>query len=123
MKTSGIEEEDSLAENTDREALHPLDQFRAFAALAEKGQGIEDIAASFSVTPAVVRQRLKLASVSPKLLALYEEDALTLELLMAFALGVDHTRQEQVWEAIQQRSWLQTPHHIRRLHRKHHLRP
>jgi ParB family chromosome partitioning protein len=57
VKTSGLEEEDSLAENTDREALHPLDQFRAFAALAEKGQGIEDIAASFSVTPAVVRQR------------------------------------------------------------------
>ena len=115
MKTSGLEEEDSLAENTDREALHPLDQFRAFAALAEKGQGIEDIAASFSVTPAVVRQRLKLASVSPKLLALYEEDALTLDLLMAFALNADHARQEQVWEAIQQRSWLQTPHHIRRL--------
>jgi len=87
VKTSGLEEEDSLSENTDREALHPLDQFRAFAALAEKGQGIEDIAASFSVTPAVVRQRLKLASVSPKLLALYEEGALTLELLMAFALS------------------------------------
>jgi ParB family chromosome partitioning protein len=115
VKTSGLEEEDSLAENTDREALHPLDQFRAFAALAEKGQGIEDIAASFSVTPAVVRQRLKLASVSPKLLALYEEDALTLDLLMAFALSADRARQEQVWEAIQQRSWLQTPHHIRRL--------
>ena len=115
VKTSGLEEEDSLAENTDREALHPLDQFRAFAALAEKGQGIEDIAASFSVTPAVVRQRLKLASVSPKLLALYEEDALTLDLLMAFALSADHARQEQVWDAIQQRSWLQTPHHIRRL--------
>jgi hypothetical protein len=34
---------------------------------------------------------------------------------MAFALSADHARQEQVWEAIQQRSWLQTPHHIRRL--------
>ena len=115
VRLDGIAEEDSLAENVQREALHPLDQFRAFATLAEKGQGIEDIAASFSVTPAVVRQRLKLASVNPKLLARYEEDALTLDLLMAFALNADHEQQEQVWDAIQQRSWLQTPHHIRRL--------
>ncbi|MBJ7532948.1 ParB N-terminal domain-containing protein [Rhodomicrobium vannielii ATCC 17100] len=115
VKSSGIEEEDSLAENTDREALHPLDQFRAFQALADKGQPVEDIAAAFSVTPAVVRQRLKLASVSPTLLALYEEDALTLDLLMAFALSSDHARQEQVWEAIKQQRWLQSPQHIRRL--------
>ena len=115
VKTDGTEEEDSLAENTDREALHPLDQFRAFAALAAKGQPIEDIAAAFSVTPAVVKQRLKLASVSPKLLELYEQDAMTLEILMAFTLSSDHQRQEQVWEAIQRQSWLQSSHHIRRL--------
>ena len=115
IKTDGVEEEDSLAENTDREALHPLDQFRAFAALSAKGQPIEDIAAAFGVTPAVVRQRLKLTTVSPKLLGLYEEDALSLDILMAFTLNEDHARQEQVWEAIQRQSWLRTPHQIRRL--------
>jgi ParB family chromosome partitioning protein len=115
VKTDGIEEEDSLAENTDREALHPLDQFRAFAALVAKGQPIEDIAAAFSVAPAIVRQRLKLAAVSPKLLALYEQNEMTLEMLMAFTLNEDHARQEQVWEAIQRQSWLRTPHQIRRL--------
>ena len=38
-------EEDSLAENVQRAPLHPLDQFRAFQALREKGQSEEDIAA------------------------------------------------------------------------------
>ena len=33
----GIAEEDSLAENIQRVALHPLDQFRAFKALRDKG--------------------------------------------------------------------------------------
>ena len=100
VKTTGIVEDDSLAENTDREALHPLDQFRAFAALKDKGQSEEDIAAAFAVTPAVVRQRLKLASANPKLLDAYAGDALNLEQLMAFCVTDDHARQEQVLETI-----------------------
>src|SRR4051812_12028757 len=83
VKTDGIAEEDSLAENTMREALHPLDQFRAFQALRnEHGLGDEEIAAKFFVTPAVVRQRLKLVAVSPKLLHLYAENAMSLDQLM-----------------------------------------
>src|SRR3546814_12882042 len=60
-------EEDSLAENTHREALHPLDQFRAMQQLVIQGTDIETIAATFMVTPAVVSPRLRLASVSPRL--------------------------------------------------------
>ena len=93
-------EEDSLAENSQREPLHPLDQFRAFQTLRDQGQGEEAIAARFFVTPALVRQRLKLAAVCEKLLALYAEDALTLDQLMAFTVTNDHARQEQVWEAL-----------------------
>lgn len=48
-----LAENDSLAENMQRAALHPLDQFRAFVALREKGQGDEEIAAAFFVTPQV----------------------------------------------------------------------
>ena len=44
-------EEDSLAENVQRAPLHPLDQFRAFMALREKGQPEEEIAAAFFVSP------------------------------------------------------------------------
>ena len=38
VREGGIAEEDSLAENVQRAPLHPLDQFRAFLALREKGQ-------------------------------------------------------------------------------------
>ena len=108
-------EEDSLAENTMREALHPLDQFRAFQALRDEHlMGDEEIAARFFVTPAVVRQRLKLAAVSRKLLDLYAEDAMTLEQLMAFTVSGDHARQEMVWEALS-RSYSRDPYAIRRM--------
>lgn len=82
-----LAEEDSLAENSERVNLHPLDQFRGMQALADKGNAVEDIAAHFFVTPAVVRQRLKLASVSPKLLDIYGDDGMSLETLMAFTVN------------------------------------
>ncbi|MCC8430099.1 ParB N-terminal domain-containing protein [Reyranella aquatilis] len=106
-------EEDSLAENVQRVALHPLDQFRAFKTLSDQGAGEEEIAARFFVAPAVVRQRLRLASVSEKLLGIYAEDGMTLEQLMAFTVTTDHARQEQVWEALQQ-SYDKEPYFIRR---------
>jgi ParB family chromosome partitioning protein len=114
VKTEGLAEEDSLAENTDREALHPLDQFRAFQTLHAKGQGEEEIAAAFGVTAAVVRQRLKLAAASPALLDAYAAGAMTLDQLMAFCVSDDHARQEQVWATIQ-RGWNKEPHTIRRM--------
>jgi ParB family chromosome partitioning protein len=61
-----------------------------------------------------VKQRLKLASVSEKLLSLYADDGMTLDQLMAFAVCDDHARQEQVWEALQH-SYCKEPHVIRRM--------
>ena len=87
----------SLDENVTRDDMHPADQFEAFKTLAdERGWGADEIAARFGVSPNVVRQRMKLGAVSPKLIALYREDALTLSQLMAFAICDDHARQEQV---------------------------
>ena len=48
----------------------------------------------------VVKQRLRLASVSPKLLDVYAEDGVTLDQLMAFTVSGDHQRQEQVFERL-----------------------
>lgn len=114
VRTDGIAEEDSLAENVQRAPLHPLDQFRAFLALREKGQSEEEIAAAFFVGVQVVRQRLRLASVSPALQEVYAEDGMTLDQLMAFSVGPDHERQDQVWAAVQ-RSHNKEPYQIRRL--------
>ena len=112
--TSVLAEDDSLAENVQRVALHPLDQFRAFQTLREKSQTDEAIAAAFFVSVNVVKQRLRLAAVSEKLLAIYAEDGMSLEQLMAFTVTSDHARQEQVWEAIQ-KSWSKDPYQIRRM--------
>ncbi|MFG1263277.1 ParB/RepB/Spo0J family partition protein [Xanthobacter aminoxidans] len=114
VREGGIAEEDSLAENVQRAPLHPLDQFRAFLALREKGQSEEEIAAAFFVSVAVVKQRLKLASLSPKLLDTYAEDGLTLDQLMAFTVSGDHERQEQVLERLAQ-AYDKQPYAIRRM--------
>ncbi|MFG1379933.1 ParB/RepB/Spo0J family partition protein, partial [Xanthobacter autotrophicus] len=103
-----------LAENVQRAPLHPLDQFRAFLALREKGQSEEEIAAAFFVSVAAVKQRLKLASVSPKLLDVYAEDGLTLDQLMAFTVSGDHERQEQVLERLAQ-AYDKQPYVVRRM--------
>src|ERR1700733_3809321 len=117
MRDPGVDvsaEEDSLAENVQRAPLHPLDQFRAFQVLREKGQPEEDIAAAFFVGVNVVKQRLRLAAVSEKLLDIYAEDGMSLDQLMAFTVTNDHARQEQVWETLQ-RSYSQEPYQIRRM--------
>jgi ParB family chromosome partitioning protein len=114
VREGGVAEEDSLAENVQRAPLHPLDQFRAFQALRERGQSEEEIAAAFFVAVNVVKQRLRLAAVSEKLLAIYAEDSISLDQLMAFTVTADHARQEQVWDAIQ-RSYSKDPYQIRRM--------
>jgi ParB family chromosome partitioning protein len=101
IDTANDPHEISLDENITRENMHPADQFEAFKKLAdERGFGAEDIAARFGVTPHVVRQRLRLAAVSPKLMQVYRDGGLTLEQLMAFAIIEDHARQEAVYERL-----------------------
>ena len=94
--------------------------------MRDQGLGEEAIAARFFVTPQVVRQRLKLAAASPKLLDLYAADELTLEQLMAFCVSDDHTRQGEVWDALQ-RGWNREPYTLRGedrgRHRRRDLRP
>lgn len=107
-------DEVSLVENMERAPLHPLDQFRAFQAMRDKGMTEEAIAAAFFVNVTVVKQRLRLTSVAPTLLEIYADDGMTLEQLMAFTVSPDHARQEQVWDAIKD-SWQKEPYQIRRM--------
>ena len=107
-----LAEEDSLAENVRREQLHPLDEFRGMQAMVDKGAGVEEIAAHFHMSTAGVRQRLRLASVSPKLHELYAEDAMTLDQLMAFTVSEDHERQVALWDQLEH-SYDKSPRFIR----------
>ncbi|KSV92901.1 ParB/RepB/Spo0J family partition protein [Sinorhizobium sp. GL28] len=101
----------SLAENTMREDMHPVDQYEAFRIMADDGKPIADIAARYGTTETVVRKRLALARVSPALLELYRNDEMTYDQLTAFTLSDDHGRQEEVWSALP--SWNRTGHAIR----------
>jgi ParB family chromosome partitioning protein len=107
----GIAEEISLAENAMQCPMHPADQFEAFHALhRDHGMAAEDIAARFGVTPAVVKQRLKLAAVSPNLIALYRAEEMNLDQLTAFAICDDPARQERAWDDLPE--WNRSRDHI-----------
>lgn len=101
----------SLAENVVRLPMHPADQYEAFRSLAESGKGHEEIAARFGTSPAIVRQRLKLASVSPRLIEAYRAGEMTLDHLMAFTVSDDHAAQEAAW--FEQPSFRRNPSAIR----------
>jgi ParB family chromosome partitioning protein len=91
----------SLAENTVRLAMHPADQFEAFAALIDQGESAFDVAVRFGVDESLVLKRMKLASVAPQLLAEYRSEGMTLECLMAFTVTDDHRRQLKVFKSLQ----------------------
>jgi ParB family chromosome partitioning protein len=114
VRDDGLAEDDSLAENDERVGLHPLDQFRTFKLLRDGGMSEDDIAARHFVTPAIVKQRMRLASVSPNLHEIYADDGMTLEQLMAFTVTADQARQAQVWDNVS-RSQLDEPYQIRRM--------
>jgi len=102
----------SLAENAVREDMHPADEFEAFRDLSDKGMPAADVAARFGVTEAVVSKRLKLARVSPAILAAYRDGKLDLEQVMAFAITDDHKAQEKLLKVL--RNMDDDPRSIRR---------
>lgn len=101
----------SLTENVQREAMSPIEELFAWKDLVAEGRPVEDIAADFGVTPLVVQRRLKLANVSPRLLADFGTQAVTLEQLMALAITDDHAAQEAAFYESPQ--WQRSPEALR----------
>ena len=91
----------SLAENTVRLAMHPADQFEAFASLIDHGATAAEVAERFGVEESLVLKRMKLARVAPKLLGEYRNDGMTLECLMAYTVTDDQRRQVKVFKSLQ----------------------
>ncbi|NVI09763.1 ParB/RepB/Spo0J family partition protein [Paraburkholderia youngii] len=101
----------SLIENSEREGLDPFDVLRAYRMLAEEGRSVDYIAALFSASPLTVKRRMRLANVSPKLLTLLRDDAITLDQLAALALADDHETQEKIW--FDATEWQRQPNYLR----------
>ena len=91
----------SLAENTVRQAMHPADEFEAFAALSDQGKSAEQIAQRFGIDEKHVLQRLKLGRAAPELLKEYRAAKLSLESLMAFTISDDRKRQLKVYKSLE----------------------
>jgi ParB family chromosome partitioning protein len=101
----------SLTENVQREPMSPVDELFAWKALVAEGRALEDIAADFGVTPLVVKRRLRLANVSPRLLTDYQQGNVSLEQLMALAITEDHAAQEAAFYEVPQ--WQRSPESLR----------
>lgn len=103
----------SLAENCGRADMHPADVFEAMSELVRRGRALEDIALAFHVDVPTVRQRLKLANLAPRLLALYRDDQADFKQMMALAISDDHAAQQAAWDSLGPRG--RQPQDLRRL--------
>ncbi|MCP4547067.1 MAG: ParB N-terminal domain-containing protein, partial [bacterium] len=89
----GDPQEVSLTENIVRMPMHPLDQFEAFTALADRGLSVTETANNFGISETLVHQRLRLGRIAPEIREAYREDAISLDTLIAFAVTEDHGQQ------------------------------
>ncbi|WP_027489350.1 ParB/RepB/Spo0J family partition protein [Rhodanobacter sp. OR92] len=104
--------EASLAENVIRHAMHPADEFDAFARLVQDGLTVGEISARFGQPELFVKQRLKLAHVAPDILADYRAGNATLEQMMALALTDDQAMQARIWNGAKN-AWQREPERLR----------
>ncbi len=99
---SDSDHELSLAENTAREQMHPVDEVEAFSRLAaDRKNTAETIAERFGVSTRTVHQRLRVAGVAPEILQACRDGRITMEVVAAFAATTDQGRQRRVWTMLQ----------------------
>ncbi|WP_349958076.1 ParB/RepB/Spo0J family partition protein [Rhizobium sp. ZPR3] len=110
----------SLAENVQREAMHVVDEILSYRQLAEDGMAPDLIASRFGQSIITVRQRLKLANLSPKVLEDLRTEDMTIEQARALALSDSHEEQERVW--FEAPAWNRDPRSLRSLLTRDHVR-
>ena len=115
-----LDTEISLAENVQREAMHVVDEVLAYKALIDEGKAVEDVAARFGQSIVTVRKRLKLASLSPRILDVLREDGMSLEQAKAMAVSDDHAAQETAW--FERQDWNRSAGNLRAALTQEHVR-
>lgn len=102
----------SLAENSQRLEMHPVDECEAFRKLVEvEGRSLDWVAGAFGVSTLTVRRRLALSKIAPKLLDLYRSGKVSQEQLQALALIENHETQVHVWESAPE--YARSSYHLR----------
>ena len=88
--------EASLIENIARRDADEIAQFETFAKLIREGKKVEEVAATFGLTPREVEQRLALGNLLPKIRELYRQEQIGFDTLQFLTMAT----------AKQQREWL-----------------
>lgn len=98
VRTKEVAVELSLAENAQRENMHPADAVRAYAALRDQGGlSAADIAVRFGYSEAHVKKLLSLGSLAPVLLDEMGEDRLSIETARALTITSDPAQQVELF--------------------------
>ncbi len=90
----------TLAANTLRRQLHPVEEYEAFAAMAVAGFGEERIARDFGLGLRHVKQRLALGRLSPKIRAAWREGKINADAAQAYTAGATHEAQDAVFDML-----------------------
>ena len=99
----------SLAENSNRQDMHPAEQIVSFRGMAEEGKTAAQIGAQQGFSPRHVQRMLKLAGLAPSILEALAKDELTTDHCHALALEDDQARQVEVLEAARKLSYNTKP--------------
>jgi ParB/RepB/Spo0J family partition protein len=92
----------SLAENIVREAMHPADEYEAYAALIAGGMTPEQVSLRFGCSVKHVNQRMRLGTVAPEIVKAFRAEKIDLDSLMAFASTPDQKKQLSVWKSLKE---------------------
>jgi len=90
--------EASLIENVARLPMDEMDQFEAFHRLLKEGRTVPEIAATFAVTEIVVKRRLAIANLLPRIRQAYRAEEIDSESLQALTLATKSQQKE--WLAL-----------------------
>ncbi|WP_330082476.1 ParB/RepB/Spo0J family partition protein [Methylocystis iwaonis] len=77
----------ALAVSVTSRALHPVDEFEAFAQLVDAGMTVPDVAKAFHETERHVRQRLALAALAPRVRGMWRDGEITREAAEAYTIA------------------------------------
>ncbi len=111
----------ALAANTMRRALHPVEEYEAFAAMADAGFDEARIAKDFGLGVRHVKQRLALGRLSPNIRAAWRAGDIDADIAQGFTAADTHAAQDAVFEDLKCSKSL-SPFEIRRKLRSDALR-
>lgn len=96
----------SLAENAQREDMHPADLARGFSEMRDaSGYSADDIAVRFGFSVAHVTKLLRLGSLPPEILEAFGEDKISIKAAEALTITEDSELQIATWQRFGDSEW------------------